>query len=219
MEIGNRPNVMDAASAASTTPKSTLDRDAFLRLLVTQLQNQDPLDPMDAREMVSQLSELTGVEKLESIETQLASLQIASAGMANIQASGLVGRTVTADLSTIRVEGTGDATGVYTLEGTARDVTIKIYDGQGRLVRTLEQPGAVAGSHTYAWDGLDNEGNRVSPGRYRVELSATSASGAPMEVRSEVRGMVTSVTYDGGFPELRIGDTRVLLGDVTSIEA
>jgi flagellar basal-body rod modification protein FlgD len=201
------------------TPKSTLDRDAFLRLLVTQLQNQDPLDPMDAREMVTQLSELTGVEKLESIEAQLGALQIASAGIANVQASGLVGRTVTADLSSLRVEETGDATGAYTLSSSAQSVTITIYDAEGNVLRTIEEPGGPAGSHTYAWDGLDDEGNRVPPGRYRVELSATSESGAPVEARSEVRGMVTSVTYDGGFPELRIGETRVLLGDVKSIEA
>lgn len=216
MEI---PKTTSLTGSAPTTPKSTLDRDAFLRLLVTQLQNQDPLDPMDAREMVTQLSELTGVEKLESIEAQLGALQIASAGIANVQASGLVGRTVTADVSSLRVEETGDASGAYTLSGSAQSVTITIYDADGNVLRTIEQPGGPPGSHTYAWDGLDDEGNRVPPGRYRVELSATSESGAPVEARSEVRGMVTSVTYDGGYPELRIGDARVLLGDVKSIEA
>jgi flagellar basal-body rod modification protein FlgD len=216
MEI---PKTTNLTGSAPTTPKSTLDRDAFLRLLVTQLQNQDPLDPMDAREMVTQLSELTGVEKLESIEAQLGALQIASAGIANVQASGLVGRTVTADLSSLRVEETGNATGAYTLAGRAQSVTITIYDADGNALRTIERPGGAAGSHTYEWDGLDDEGNRVPPGRYRVELEATGESGAPVEARSEVRGMVTSVTYDGGYPELRIGDTRVLLGDVKSIEA
>jgi flagellar basal-body rod modification protein FlgD len=215
MEI--RPTSL--TSPEPTTPKSTLDRDAFLRLLVTQLQNQDPLDPMDAREMVTQLSELTGVEKLESIETQLATLQIASAGMANVQASGLVGRTVTADLSSLRVEDAGEATGAYTLDGSASRVTITVRDAEGNVLRTLETPGGLPGSHAYSWDGLDDEGNRVPPGRYRVEVEATSESGAPVGVRGEVRGMVTSVSYEGGFPELRIGDTRVLLGDVTSIEA
>ncbi|MCB9632457.1 MAG: hypothetical protein H6721_10045 [Sandaracinus sp.] len=216
MEIRNTPGPL---ATEPTAPKSTLDRDAFLRLLVTQLQNQDPLDPMDAREMVTQLSELTGVEKLESIETQLATLQIASAGMANVQASGLVGRTVTADLSSLRVEETGDATGGYVLEGSASSVTITIRDDEGNVLRTLEEPGGMPGSHGYAWDGLDDAGNRVPPGRYRVEISAKNESGAPVEVRSEVRGMVSSVSYEGGYPELLVGETRVLLGDVTSIEA
>lgn len=216
MEIRQTPS---PTATAPTAPKSTLDRDAFLRLLVMQLQNQDPLDPMDAREMVTQLSELTGVEKLESIEAQLMSLQIASAGMANVQASGLVGRTVTADLSALRVEEAGEATGAFTLEGSAQNVTITVFDEDGSVLRTIDAPGGPAGSYTYTWDGLDDEGNRVAPGRYRVEISAKSESGAPVGVRSEARGMVTAVTYEGGFPELQIGETRVLLGDVKSIEA
>lgn len=196
----------------------SMGRDDFMKLLVTQMQNQDPLDPMDAREMVSQLSELASVDELRGINHRMAVLEIGVAGMANTQTAGLVGKTVSADGAGILLPETGSATGVYELDARASEVEIVIRDAAGRTVRTLEAGEGFPGGHTFDWDGLDDTGERLPSGRYSVEISAKDSAGNPVAAETKVSGLVTGVSYDNGYPELIIGEARVLLGDVTSIE-
>ena len=219
MEINGNNSL--ASPTATTVPaqeqQGAMGRDAFMKLLVTQLQNQDPLDPMDAREMVSQLSELTSVEKLAAIEHRLTALEIASAGMANTQVSSLVGKTVTADASSLRLEEAGSVNGVYRLEGSSEKTTITIRDESGRAIRTVEAGAMYPGERSFTWDGNDDSGTRMPPGRYTMEIRAESAQGTPVSVSTEITGTVTSVSYENGYPELLVGEARLLLGDVTSI--
>lgn len=220
MEINGNNSL--ASPTATRIPEQeqtqgAMGRDAFMKLLVTQLQNQDPLDPMDAREMVSQLSELTSVEKLAGIEHRLTALEIANAGMANTQVSSLVGKTVTADASSLRLEEAGAVNGVYRLEGSAEKTTITIRDEAGRAVRTVEVGPDYPGEHSFEWDGNDDSGTRMPPGRYTMEIRAESAEGTPVDVSTEITGMVDAVSYENGYPELLVGEARLLLGDVTSI--
>ena len=195
-----------------------MGRDAFMQLLVTQLRNQDPMDPMDAREMVTQLSELTSVEELRSIDHRLTALEIATGGMANTQVAGLVGKHVSANGAGLRLSEAGPAKGVYSLSESAKEVTITIRNEAGEEVRTIEIGAGYAGSHGFEWDGLDASGARMPPGRYAVEVSATNAEGNPVEANTEVQGLVTGISYESGYPELIVGEARLLLGDVTSIE-
>lgn len=221
MEIDSRNQL--AAPTASSIQRTDQDnqamgKDAFMKLLVAQLQNQDPLDPMDAREMVTQLSELTSVEKLAGIEHRLTALEISNAGMANTQVANLVGKTVTADASSMRLEDAGKASTVFTLEGRAEKITATIRDEHGRAIRTVELGPHYPGNVTFEWDGMNDEGTRMPPGRYSVELRAESAEGTPVPTSTELTGVVSGVSYENGYPELMVGDARLLLGDVTSIE-
>src|SRR5687768_12595215 len=86
-----------AVGGAPINPTSQLGKQDFMKLLVAQLKNQDPLNPMDSREMITQLSTLTSVEKLTSVDQSLTQLRAETTGMAGIQTSSLIGRTVTAD--------------------------------------------------------------------------------------------------------------------------
>lgn len=220
MEIGN--NAKLAAPTASERQTSTgaqgeLNRDAFMRLLVTQLQNQDPLDPMDAQQMVSQLSELTGVEQLVAIEGRLGALEVGMAGVGNTQVAGLVGKTVTADASSLRLGEQGSAQGAFRLDGRADQVNITIRDSQGNEVKKVQLGSHFPGDRTFQWDGTDSTGERMPPGRYRIDIEAVDESGQAVPISTEVSGMVTAVTYEDGFPELMVGNTKVLLGDVESI--
>ena len=118
-----------------TADNSRLDKEAFMKLLVAELRHQDPLDPMEAREMVTQLSELTSVEKLSTIEQRLAALEIGTAGMANTEAAGLLGRTVTAETRRMPLGELGPASGSFSLASPASEVSATIRDASGRVVR------------------------------------------------------------------------------------
>lgn len=220
MQIDTNAGVGTPTASTRTVDESdqSMGRDDFMKLLVTQMQNQDPLDPMDAREMVSQLSELASVDELRGINHRMAVLEIGVAGMANTQTAGLVGKTVTADGAGVMLPETGPTTGVYELEGRASEVSIVVRDAAGRTVRTIEAGEGFPGGHTFEWDGLDDTGERMPAGRYSIEVSAKDAAGNPVAAETKVTGLVTGVSYENGYPELIIGEARVLLGDVTSIE-
>lgn len=210
-----RPQAVDHVTADQS---SGVSRDAFMKLLVTQLQNQDPLDPMDSRQMVSQLTELTSVEQLLTIDHRLQALEVATAGLANTEVASLVGKTVTADSSALRLEGDGQVTSVYSLAGAADEVTIEIKDAEGNVVRTLSPGAQQSGMNEVTWDGLMEDGTRAPAGRYRMEIKAKDVDDHEIVATTEITGRVDGITYENGYPELLIGRARVLLGDVQAIQ-
>ncbi|MBI2893699.1 MAG: hypothetical protein HYY06_09120 [Deltaproteobacteria bacterium] len=214
-----------SAVSTATVPQTTggsaqtseIGRDAFMKLLVAQMRNQDPLDPMEARDFVTQLSQLTGVQELVTIGERVQALEIATAGVANTQVATLTGKTVTAKADTIRLEENGPGQTAFQLDGRAKEVTVTIRDESGQVVRTLELGESFPGSHSIVWDGNDASGQRAAAGRYTVEVAAKDESGNAVGTSTKVTGIVTGVSYENGYPELIVGEARVLLGDVVSI--
>ncbi|MEM6955740.1 MAG: FlgD immunoglobulin-like domain containing protein [Myxococcota bacterium] len=205
------------ASLRREQESTSMGRDDFMQLLVAQLQNQDPLEPMDSEQMVTQLSQLTSVEELVAIEGRMQALEIGISSVNNTQVSGLVGKTITADGSQLNLRADGGVGSAIELDAPASEVTVTIRNAAGEAVRTLELGAAPAGPLAFDWDGLDASGNRMPEGRYRVEVDAKNENGQPVGASMDVSGLVSSVDYEGGFPELVIGERRVLLGDVRSI--
>lgn len=202
----------------SQTTNTGLDGESFMRLLVAQIRHQDPLQPMDTTQMMSQLTQLTSVERLVAIDDRLGELSIATASVANAQATDLVGRTVEADTSQVMLTDVGSASGAFELDGPAATTRVEIRDDSGRVVRTLELGAEGPGPVTFEWDGDDDVGNRLPPGRYRLSVTAADEEGRPVDSSTRLRGEVDAISYENGFPELRIDDARVLLGDVRSVE-
>lgn len=214
--------------AELTTPKALhlrpesaaspdLDRDSFMKLLVAELKHQDPLDPLKAREMITQLSTLTSVEKLISIEEGITAVREETAAVASSNVTSMVGRTATADASSLVLSGNGVAGGSFQIPSRAEEVEVAIRNPSGELVRTLSLGDTFPGNHAFAWDGNDEAGNPMPVGRYGIAVSAKSPEGNPVPASTTISGMVTEISYENGAPEVVIGDTRVLLGDVTSI--
>ncbi|MGB0680157.1 MAG: flagellar hook assembly protein FlgD [Polyangiales bacterium] len=218
MEINTSSQAASLTGAtAGAREGSQLDRDAFMQLLVTQLQNQDPLDPMDPREMVTQLSELTSVEHLMGIEQQLTALDTGMASLANVQASNFVGSQVVADGSSLHLDTQGSATGSFTLPAAADRVEVAIRDSSGQTVQTLNLGRTAAGGHDFVWDGQSAGGERLTAGHYSVDVRATGANGQPLSVSTQVTGVVQAVRYDRGMTELSVGDRHFRLSDVVSV--
>ena len=145
-------NPQATGRARESSEHGQLGRDAFMKLLVTQLQHQDPLDPMNPREMVTQLSELSSVEELVSIENRMGVLEVGIAALANTQVAGIVGKTITAEGGTLNLNSRGAASAVVTLEGRAETMDVEIRDAQGQLVRTLSLNDVRPGGHAVQWD-------------------------------------------------------------------
>lgn len=209
-----------STSSATTSADSTYDM--FLQLLVTQLQNQNPLDPMDPTEFTEQLATYSSLEQQietnDSLSDILSQLQSSSSALAN--GTGYIGRTVDADTDTLNVadDGTVTADWRYTLDSDATSVTLKIVDADGNTV--WSGTGETAeGSHTLDWDGKDSDGDTVSAGEYTLEVTATDADGEDITSSISIRGAVTAVDSSDGDTILELGDTQIDIDDVTRVAA
>jgi len=212
------PTVFAQPTAQPTSsPTGALGRDAFMTLLVAQMHNQDPLDPLDARDFVTQLSQLTGVEELTKIGDRMGHLEIAMVGVSNTQTSDLVGKHVEAKGDSMLLSDMGGTSSSATLGADASTVTIRIQDESGQTVRTITAGETATGEMPIEWDGNTDSGNRAPAGRYTVVVEAKDVNGRPVDVSTEVSGVVSSISYEHGYPELVVGDRHIALGNVTSI--
>jgi len=203
---------------APPNPKGDMSsQDTFMKLLVAELKNQDPMDPMQSRDMVAQLATLSSVQKLGAIDDKLGGLQKDSMSGSTLQSASLIGKTVTAKTNRLTLNSFNSSVGGYRLQGDADSVQVSIVDSSGQTVRTLNLDKQSAGNKTFEWDGRDLTGRRVPNGKYLFQVAATNAQGAPVATTSEVSGPVTEVTYTNGAPEVVVGDVHVGVSDVTSI--
>ena len=173
-----------------------LGKDAFLKLLITQMQNQDPLNPTEGIEFTSQLAQFSSLEQLSNLNTSFSGINSVLQAQNNYQAINMVGKEITAlgdSLSVLDGEITG---GIIALGETSTDTTVHIYDEDGTLVRTLDMGALLAGQHELEWDGRDNNGDLVDDGTYSFEITAYDTEGQPINATSIISGVVSGVTFD-----------------------
>lgn len=188
-----------------TGKESALGRDDFLKLLVAQLQNQDPLNPQENYEYVAQLAQFSNLEQTMAINDQLDTLLLQSRGQSNAQVVNMVGSQATVRGSIISIDGRGLGAPVsFTLSGEAKNTTVTIVDASGNTVRTLEAGAHGAGLVTVQWDGKNNTGTTQPAGSYSVAVSATNAEDEPVSVSQEATGLVVGVSFDQGYPVLHL---------------
>ncbi len=210
-----------AGTQAATGSLQSLGKDDFLKLLVTKLQNQDPLKPMDDEDFIAQLAQFSTLEQMNKIAeaiaeaNQLGYVQMQS--LNNAMAAGFVGKDVKAIYSGIYIEGDNSPQISYTMPNYASEVKFTIKDEAGNVVATLTQEDVSPGSHTFTWDGKDDLGNRVEEGYYFVEAVATDASGDTFTPDLSLVGTVEAIIYREGLAYLRVQGLEIPLGDITAI--
>jgi flagellar basal-body rod modification protein FlgD len=210
--------IESAAGAASAAKASqSLGKDAFLTLLITQLQNQDPLNPADSTEFTAQLAQFSSLEQLSQINSQLETLGLFQASINNAQAVSFIGKEVLARGNRLEVSAGKPAVCEFALDAAAKTVIVSIYDSNGRFVRELQGSALAAGRQSIAWDGNDLSGNPVASGGYTFEVQAESASGDKIGATTWLRGAVSGVKFENGATYLRVGSSDVAVGDVIEI--
>jgi flagellar basal-body rod modification protein FlgD len=195
----------------------TVTQDDFLKLLIAQLQNQDPLKPMDNQEFAAQLATFNSLGQLIDMNEKLGSMQ-SGQGLANqFNAASLIGKEVVTSGNAASLE-TGKSTSLsYQLSANAARVVVNIYNGAGDLVRQLEARGQMMGDQTITWDGKDESGKSLASGPYNFEINAFDAAGKKVSATGRIQGIVTGVKLDGGEPLLEIGALQVPFSSVTRV--
>jgi flagellar basal-body rod modification protein FlgD len=192
-------------------------QDTFMKLLVAELQHQDPMDPVKNRDLVAQLATLTSVQKLSAIDEKLSGLQQGTLEGASLQSASLIGKTVTARTNSLTVNSLSVGAGGFALPKAAASVKVSVFDSAGQVVKTLDLGSKEAGNQSFQWDGKDINKRRLPNGNYRFQVTATDADGASIASTSEVSGLVSEVRYSNGAPEVVVGNVHVGLSDLTSV--
>jgi flagellar basal-body rod modification protein FlgD len=199
--------------------KEAMGQEAFLKLLVAQLQNQDPLNPQENHEFVAQLAQFSSLEQSIGINDRLDALTLQNQGMQNSQIVGMVGKQATVKGNIVTLSGQGAIVPVsFTLKDPAAEATVVIRDAAGRNVRTIPVSAKAAGTVTVTWNGQSDSGNPQPAGPYQVTITAKNADGGPVSLTQQSSGVIDSVSFDRGFPVLHL-DSGVTapVGDLMSV--
>ncbi len=171
-------SMLGTSSASQATSNAKLsNQDRFLKLLVTQMQNQDPLNPMDNAEVTSQLAQLSTVNGIENLNTTLTQMAAASAAQQSLQAATLVGRDVLVSGKQLAFAGQAVKLGVD-LPQSVDGMTITITDASGNLVDSISSGAQTRGVMTLEWNGLDSAGQPLPPGAYVMSARASAGNAA-----------------------------------------
>ncbi len=198
-----------------------LGKDDFLKLLITQLRHQDPLNPMKSEEFAAQLAQFSSLEQLQNINQSLGdSLQsdlLLSQSINNMLATTLIGKRVKALGNTLVLRESPSPELHFRLDAPAAQVTLEIRNAQGQVVRTVELDARAAGDHTYEWNGRDDAGNALPEGPYQFSVSAADSEGSSIGVQTFVVGIIREVRYENGNAILHVGDQDINMADVFEV--
>ncbi len=216
--------LIDATTGTTGTSEATSNAasgladnmDTFLKLLTTQMKNQDPLNPMDSSEFTQQLVAFSEVE--QSIATNMNLENLIGLQQAT-QATGIVnylGKEIEA-VGDETVLQDGAAAWMYEIPANTESVVLNISDSNGNVV--FAGGGETSeGTHTFNWDGKDTSGNQLSDGLYKIEVIAKDAAGERLSTSTMISGMVTGVESADGVQVLALGDVKVPVSKVMKLK-
>lgn len=190
--ITNDPFAVLSAGSNPQTKNQADAADRFLKLLVTQMQNQDPLNPMDNAQVTSQMAQINTVSGIEKLNTTVEGLNSQFVQMQAVQGAALVGRSITLAGNRLDIDG-GSGVGGFELAGTADSVKVEVISAAGRVIDTIDMGSQAAGRHGFSW--TPPAASNVAEGanlQFRVVAKAGTANVASTALmRDQVRSVST----------------------------
>lgn len=210
--------VSGAASAAPATAAAKTfgaDLNMFLKMLTTQMQNQDPLNPMDSTQYTQQLAQYSQVEQTIQQTSTLKDILAKFDSQNLVQATGMIGNSATFTSATAGLSGTTPASWSYTLPqipGSAT-ATIRSASGTTMATRTLT-PGQSAGD--ISWDGTTDAGGRAPDGPYTIAITAADVAGRTLTPTITTAGTIDKVAAANGSVRLSVNGAEQDLATMIS---
>ena len=213
-EIATSTNLIDAP--AGTNPNGILGKDDFLKLLLVQLQHQDPTEPTDSATILTQTSQLSSLEAAENTNKSLAALSESLLSSSQFSTVGAIGKIAdTGSNGMIFEEGQAPSFEVYFPEAIASgDVEIK--DAEGNLVRSIPITPNEKGVYSFDWNGVTNGGAAAEAGVYYIEASYTNPDGKSLQTRAGAYP-IESVRFEDGQSLLKLGSSYVPFDSIVEI--
>jgi flagellar basal-body rod modification protein FlgD len=196
-------NAKAKGTSSTDTSGAAATQDRFLKLLVTQMKNQDPLNPMDNAQVTSQMAQLSTVSGIDKLNTTLQALSDSMLSNQSMQAASMIGHGVMVPGDGVDLSN-GAAYGGVELAQSVNKLDISIYDKAGALVRNIHLGAQPTGLVNWQWDGRNDAGTAVADGSYTFKVSATSG-GKAADATALQFGMVNSVTQGSKGVTLSVG--------------
>ena len=191
--LDNLVNSYQSTEPQKSEKEDALGRDAFLTMLVAQLQNQDPLNPMEGSDFSAQLAQFSQLEQLMALNESMGSLSESYSSGSEKDVMAYMGKQVTGEVDTMNVN-QGEVSGGFFNLSKAAAIMVEITDASGNKVKTLNLGTKDTGSHLISWDGTDSSGKAVGDGTYTYTVLANTGSGYA-KVPNQVTGTVGGVAY------------------------
>jgi flagellar basal-body rod modification protein FlgD len=213
--IAGLPPTWEQQQAEANVPGTEeLGQQTFLKLLTTQLQNQDPLDPMKNEDFIAQLAQFSSLEELMGIQASLNSVYTGIAAMNNATMASLLGTEVVAVGNGFEYAGEGDATLHFDASEAIEGGSITVKDESGTVVWSDALPAQEQGEGTYTWDGTDLDGQPVEAGSFTFTITGSGEDGEVIDVTELVVGAVDEMDYSSGVPLPSINGYSIALSDI-----
>ena len=214
-------NIATGYASGGLTNGTSMGKEDFLKLMLAQLQNQDPLSPMEGTEFASQLAQFTSLEQLmnlnDSMDTSINANYYLSQSINNTLAATLIGKEVKLSGNTFQNNGQESTTLGYNLSTMASSVTVNIYNESGQLVKTIHDAPKNSGDNKLIWDFSDNDGNSVPQGRYTFKVEPKDAESNLMSYSTYVLGKIDGVKFTENGTMLVVNGAQYNLSDIMEI--
>jgi flagellar basal-body rod modification protein FlgD len=211
--INSTPASGLSAGTASSV-KST--KDDFMKLLITQMRYQNPMDPMDNAQMTSQIAQLNTVEGINQLNATVTGLQASLMATQSMQSASLIGKTILADGNAINLQN-GSASLSMRLEGAAESVIVDVINSSGRIIKTANLGANAAGIQTFTWDGSTNEGGIAPNGQYTFQVNAKKLN-QTVTATPLTQAIVSGVELTAAGPKLSLNNgTNIAMSTVRGV--
>jgi flagellar basal-body rod modification protein FlgD len=212
-----------SSSSTSVANSSTsVNKNDFLKLLIAQMKNQDPLNPMDGTQYVAELAQFSSLEQLQNMNdnmtTSINANYTLTQSINNTLAANLIGKNVKVTANDVTYSGQSSDTIGYTLpSASSSDVTLTITNSSGAVVRTISGLPRTAGDNQLSWDFTDNNGSKLPEGTYSFSVDATDSTGTSLSTSLFKLGTVQGVNYTSSGTTFTIDGSQYNLSDVLGI--
>ncbi len=210
------------STTATSTNKSIMGKDDFLKLMISELKNQDPLNPMDGTQYAAQLAQFSSLEQLTNLNDYMKQSIDANATLTqsvnNTMVATLIGKETKVSGSALNVAGQTSVTLGYNLPNAASSVTINIYDSNGNIVKSINNADTTSGDHKLSYDLTDNNGAKLANGTYKYEVVAKDSNGANITADLYKMGVITGVRFTSNGTVVLVDGAEYNMSDITEIE-
>ena len=191
------------AKQASTDSKGSLGQSDFLKLMTTQLNNQDPMKPMDSGEFFNQITQFSSVAGIQDLQNTFSKVANAMLSGQALQASSLVGRNVMIESTTAYLGNNAPVSGAVDLSSPVDDARVYIYSQTGELVKTIDLGQQSQGLKEFSWDGTNDKGDIMPPGKYDIKAEVRYGRDTYSQA-TLLMERIDSVTLGGGLQDIKL---------------
>lgn len=209
------PNYVDPSKKVRGTGNKEMDKDAFFKLMLTQLKNQDPTNPLKNHEMAAQLAQFSTLEQMSNMNKTLQEMKAGNKPAEQFQALNLIGKKVSGDSSKVaRSELDKEHEFNFNLSQSTTSASVKVMNAKGEVMKEYKFGELKAGENKVSWNGETEDGRKAPAGNYTFQIEAIGANGQKLPVKSDFEGVVSGLSFSNEGPILQVGKQTIRLKDI-----